>query len=537
MALAPTADLLDVSTAVPDAPSKTRDKARALLGDLFAISIRNEGLLIGVILLLRLGLGVRMPCDSSCSAHCNLFRPLNLGIPSGGLVSSNDIPSDLQVAAISSAIEKTQTDLARVQDAIALLVTQRTELEGFIRMNEAVVSPLRRMPNEMLSEIFRLSSNVTAPFDPAHNHAWVVARVCRRWRSVAVTTSELWNHFILTPYAFDPTPVRMPHVPQRFWQTQLERAHNAPLTIRLARDITFFENQDFARFASLGIAFPLLRKLAVHDDMSFGRPVLPTDAPDADLVASLPALTHLGLTLGTEPFPPQLRLPWSQLRTCDFRSFRTSDIREILPLLSPGSHLTLRVPDVSEGAGGATPIVTRIQSLEIAGGSRQSRSELLSVLVAPRLQKLLIMHVEYEDTDPTLISTFLYRSGCKLRHLRVVGIAHPTRGLVDLLESPAVRGVIRLDVGHVHPDEWANLFEDFEERRLVPDLQTLVLRGNLRRVRTAQLLANRNPTFRKRQGPLSLWDWGFSEKQATAGRLDVVILEEIDTKQQRPLGW
>ncbi|KAJ7605418.1 hypothetical protein FB45DRAFT_672653, partial [Roridomyces roridus] len=91
-----------------------------------------------------------------------------------------------------SAIETARVDLARVQDALAILTAQRTEFEDFIRKNESVVSPLRQLPNEMLSEIFVRCVDIDATFDPVHNAGWVLSRVCQRWRSVAVTTSKLW---------------------------------------------------------------------------------------------------------------------------------------------------------------------------------------------------------------------------------------------------------------------------------------------------------------------------------------------------------
>ncbi|KAJ7649907.1 hypothetical protein FB45DRAFT_731167, partial [Roridomyces roridus] len=131
-----------------------------------------------------------MPCESACSAHCGLYRPLNLGDPSGGLLLSNNTPSDSQIATISTALDRARRELTRVQDALAILTAQHTELKDFLQKHGSVVS--RRLPNEMLSEIFLHCVDAAATFDPVHNGAWVLARVCRRWRSVALTTSELW---------------------------------------------------------------------------------------------------------------------------------------------------------------------------------------------------------------------------------------------------------------------------------------------------------------------------------------------------------
>ncbi|KAJ7649947.1 hypothetical protein FB45DRAFT_6030 [Roridomyces roridus] len=272
-----------------------------------------------------------MPCNSTCSTHCHLFRPLNLGDPSEGLLLSNTIPSDLQIATISTALDKAKQDITRVQDAIALLSAQRAELNEFIRLQGSVVS--RRLPNEMLSEIFVRCVDADATFDPVHNAGWVLARVSRRWRSVALTTPDVWSHFVFRDYDYMRTGVHLPIPSRRFWEMQLERAQLAPLSIcftvattdELAdmffavahqwKEITFVNNWHFSRFVKLGFDYPYLKRIILNDD-DFRGPLLPANAPDADLVKALPALTDLALgSCDWKPFPGQLRLPWSQLNT------------------------------------------------------------------------------------------------------------------------------------------------------------------------------------------------------------------------------
>ncbi|KAJ7649934.1 hypothetical protein FB45DRAFT_5923 [Roridomyces roridus] len=132
------------------------------------------------------------------------------------------------------------------------------------------------------------------------------------------------------------------------------------------KDITFFDYKDLARLATLGIAFPLLRRspwtqgpILSHRcaGRQSGRFVTRPDASGPHFaLRAFPTTTPALLVTAPDDFP----------------SFRTSQLREILPLLSPGSHLTLRVP--GEGDGDVAPIVARLQSLEITGGSRQTRT-------------------------------------------------------------------------------------------------------------------------------------------------------------------
>ncbi|KAJ7649910.1 hypothetical protein FB45DRAFT_997123 [Roridomyces roridus] len=365
------------------------------------------------------------------------------------------------------------------------------------------MSSLRRFPNEMLSEIFLRCVDAAATFDPVHNAGWALARVCQRWRSVALTTPDLWSHFVFP----GPSDFRRP-IPHRLWEIQLDRAHNSSLSIRFVahvpadlldmfftvadrwKEVAFANNKVFARFVDLAIEFPFLTKLVVEDD-SFG-PLLPSGVPGTDLVKRLPTLRHLTLALGSSnSFPPQLRFPWSQLRTCNLGNFRTSRIREVLPLLSPGTHLTLRAPGAGDGS--PTMIVTNIQSLEIMDGSRAARRDLLNVLVAPRLQKLLFTQSKVEGTDPDAITTFLNNSKCTLRHFRILGCMWWQ--LINILRLPAVGGVVHLEIGYLPMGEWGRLFVELErvEPRLVPDLRTLVLRGNFSCWKISQRLSNRNP--------------------------------------------
>ncbi|KAJ7649966.1 hypothetical protein FB45DRAFT_886452, partial [Roridomyces roridus] len=223
-------------------------------------------------------------------------------------------------------------DLGRVQDAIALLSAQRTELNEFIRKQGSLM--LRRLPNEMLSEIFVRCVDADATFDPVNNAGWVLARVSRRWRSVALTTPDLWSHFVFRDYDYMQTRIHLPIPSRRFWEMQLERAQLAPLSIRFTvattdeladiffpvahqwKEITFVNNWHFSLFVNLGIDFPCLKKIILNDASYLGGLVFPANAPDADLVTALPALTDLALRLqSSAPFPTQLRLPWSQLNT------------------------------------------------------------------------------------------------------------------------------------------------------------------------------------------------------------------------------
>ncbi|KAF7376131.1 hypothetical protein MSAN_00028000 [Mycena sanguinolenta] len=91
-----------------------------------------------------------------------------------------------EAAALSAEIE-------RLRALIHQLIQKRDNLEGFIHAHEALVSPVRRLPADIMAEIFAacmppdrnaIMSAAEAPL--------LLCRVCRAWRDVALSTPRLW---------------------------------------------------------------------------------------------------------------------------------------------------------------------------------------------------------------------------------------------------------------------------------------------------------------------------------------------------------
>ncbi|KAK0466605.1 hypothetical protein IW261DRAFT_1683506, partial [Armillaria novae-zelandiae] len=64
-----------------------------------------------------------------------------------------------------------------------------------------ILSPCRRLPNELLTDIFIRCSSVCdeldSPLNPGAFH-WTLSHVCRKWREVAIGTPEMWSHIRLS---------------------------------------------------------------------------------------------------------------------------------------------------------------------------------------------------------------------------------------------------------------------------------------------------------------------------------------------------
>ncbi|KAF8176670.1 hypothetical protein K438DRAFT_1485893, partial [Mycena galopus ATCC 62051] len=69
---------------------------------------------------------------------------------------------------------------------------QRASLKRPIDAHRAVISPMRRVPHDVLVEIcISCLPSHNALIDPAEAPL-ILGRICRHWRSVAYSTPTLW---------------------------------------------------------------------------------------------------------------------------------------------------------------------------------------------------------------------------------------------------------------------------------------------------------------------------------------------------------
>ena len=111
------------------------------------------------------------------------------------------VPTPCQTNDIRQIIEKADSDVAlidqditRLNEVLAHAKLQRTEMYRHGQAHRALLAPVRRCPDEILSEIFIYWSH-------AENHQNSMplrtGSICRRWREVALRTSALWSDIIV----------------------------------------------------------------------------------------------------------------------------------------------------------------------------------------------------------------------------------------------------------------------------------------------------------------------------------------------------
>ncbi|KAJ7629678.1 hypothetical protein DFH06DRAFT_1480241 [Mycena polygramma] len=345
------------------------------------------------------------------------------------LLKSNEAPLDRDIPFICESLSNEQDRLAalnaRIEDLLAT-VAQETERRGEaaerVRQHRAIFSSIRRLPPEILCEIFAMTlSSGKWPTAP-----WYLGVICRSWRRVALSYTPLWCSII--------TPSSLAVV-----ETQLERSGDAPLRL-------FWSGNNYAdpRVLSAVVA-QCSRWNALHLEQNPHYPLPATSLdwlrPAAGRLVQLQTLTVLNLDGVPDVFltapamrevvltdrmlsaasPASDNIPWAQIT-----HYRGKDrIQRQLGILSCASNLVeCTIGVYASNLNGETVVLPRLRRLCVTG------TAILDHLEAPALTSFTSFH---DETLRTVLP-FVQRSSCTLTKLSLVGCRTSTE-LITLLEA------------------------------------------------------------------------------------------------------
>ncbi|KAJ7628157.1 hypothetical protein DFH06DRAFT_1480589 [Mycena polygramma] len=261
------------------------------------------------------------------------------------LSSTNCAPSPFEAGLISELIHQGDTaiaqlddDILRDTDALVTVIKRREARRLEVRSLRGLISPIRRFPPEILSEIFvlclseSLTTDSYTSIDPCQP-PFLFGQICSSWRTISLTTPRLWNNIRLSPT----TPVGRGVL--SLAELLLERSR--PISMRFAMAISTGDNigtpltllWSFSiRLESLRLEvplpylqpfvgmpdhmFPALRKLKIRITSGSG-----SRLPDlvGTIAAFATASSLQSLELVSPRSMPVLRLlsgfPWAQLTT------------------------------------------------------------------------------------------------------------------------------------------------------------------------------------------------------------------------------
>ncbi|KAF8965551.1 hypothetical protein BDZ97DRAFT_1811241 [Flammula alnicola] len=131
--------------------------------------------------------------------------------PAPHLLSSNLPPSDSEIILVQKAIREAEATESQLKQKLVERIAAGQSSRGwetvtrhkigqaarFIHQHKGILSPIRRIPLEILQEIFIWATptvRVHTRWRPISELPWEFAQVSQPWRASALSISMLWNH-------------------------------------------------------------------------------------------------------------------------------------------------------------------------------------------------------------------------------------------------------------------------------------------------------------------------------------------------------
>ncbi|KAJ7230290.1 hypothetical protein GGX14DRAFT_692096 [Mycena pura] len=359
------------------------------------------------------------------------------------LLHSNEAPLEFELADIETASSDMDAHLALLDDEIARL---KARVETRRQHNRAILSSLRRIPPELLAEVFLCSlppeynDYIRGRYDVKES-PWVLTHVCSRWRTVALSTSSLWSRIVIAYHPGDdsssayPLPLVKAHIQRSGsqqlavtfrgcetsdWEPQVEVFHclaqhcgrwvelDMRLTSRLLPLLTSLRDQ-----------VPCLRKVCLRGESQ-------PDILSIDCFETACSLVDFSIVM---PHYIPIHLPVHQLTRYSMSA--PWDVHHsLLTLASNLVEAWIELCDVDDQRWPEPSPIT-LPFLRQVG---VSEPEILDYITVPTLEGIAF-YVDGDDLDfQRRLASLLHRSSCSLRRLCLHG--RPTAcGTLAILQA------------------------------------------------------------------------------------------------------
>ncbi|KAK7448072.1 hypothetical protein VKT23_013828 [Stygiomarasmius scandens] len=348
------------------------------------------------------------------------------------LLRSNEPPLDAEVALLESLTADSQSKLANVkfliastEQTLAALREECARLEGTVSQQKTVLHPLRRLPSDVLAEIFTIVKQMdcdstehcsSQPHLTLDKAPWSLSYVCSRWRSLSLAMPLLWRNVIANFSCSLKRGITL------LLGLQLQRSGNVPLDVTLEH-LPIFKADDnihpalailvqhASRWRRLIVTVPNVNALDVLGqtipflpslqflNISCGKlgSIVNFDS-FSNVFAFSPGLREVKLTRIKNPYA--LCLPWSQIRTLtlDQVSYLLSvDIFRILQQSSQLEKVTfrdLRLGISPDQPADSTITLPLVRDIEFSDCSVQELTRVFQILDVPNpYTPLRILHI------------------------------------------------------------------------------------------------------------------------------------------------
>lgn len=368
---------------------------------------------------------------------------------------SSFVPSAEAEVSLQSSISDLHSTLTAVDDEIHRLRATLASLEGYrtdiceqLMLRRSVLSPIRRLPAEILGEIFLFAAEGCSMIWPRPNGTkadedsmpWLLGKICSFWRSVALSLPKLWVEIHLTvkfcPSEDETRSLRRLKAMQDFLQACLARSGAELLTFSLdargprenilpvllalvahserwqhvSLDIEQFSSYH-ADFASARNRVCKLRSLHVGTTSMEDTPAtVPLDAFE-----NTPSLTKVSISGIVHPFHV-LRISWARVIhfTSKSSTFREGEFTQIMRQTANLVSFSSEGERILEVASSQPILLPHLEKLSVVNkGSYISKT--CQFLTAPNLRELHVYAITPFIAEQTL--AMLARSHCNPTHL------------------------------------------------------------------------------------------------------------------------
>ncbi|KAJ7483433.1 hypothetical protein FB451DRAFT_1364363 [Mycena latifolia] len=382
------------------------------------------------------------------------------------------------------------TELVAIDAAIKRLQTEHDALSSHSSVCSSALSPIRRLPAEILIQVFFLrvwasmnqwelnSKDYAAEMNRLTRRDLLqLSHVCAHWRAHALGTPAFWRQIDLDLMFW--SSKMLPLV-----ETALQRSARAPLQVRIGAPEEIVVDRrllelivqhctrwqtatfcmDFSFFTSLSAAH---QNLPLLESVYISGPIDDAADPEALKASAAVQLFSVAPRLVEFTFAGPAKalqsLPWGQLRRfeyLDVYGFEFADALSILPCFPPGLQFELRrlmfsLEDLNGVDFTHPPFTSRLAALavEFSAHSPSALSHVLDQLTLQSLKLLEVASANYRDSLPILwdqpaFQRFCARSGCGTT-LTVLYLLHvallPADLLATVAELPALTELVVAD--------------------------------------------------------------------------------------------
>lgn len=403
------------------------------------------------------------------------------------VIYTNGPPSPIQKRQIKGLIAALKDNVIELDEEIARAQAKREIRLRQIHTYEAALSPCRRLPPELVSEVF-LYAQHNYIVRPANSLR--LSQICSAWRETAVNIPGLWTN-ISIEYGRKSYAKKM-----LLLKMFCSRASGHPLSVRI--DGTRLPPNVDDPISILSPYIKTIKSLTLDVPFCFAQSLysLPPD--------SFPLLENFRF-MSTDGGPTTLVVdlpihgPFSSAHHLWDFDFRVPFQGETLHLPEQLTHVTLEditcaqalsalrhCPHIIEFCGrfserGApfpsVPIVfPNMRSLDITIGNQVDLDDIIDHLTIPALKSLRIRSWEYEDVQITpSFALFVTRSSCAPTELDIGCLEMTDIGFLEIVRLLPSLVIIRLEAIDFMEDSVYGALVYKDDDSILPKLEDLTI--------------------------------------------------------------